>query len=87
MKHCRHLLLAAGVAASPMLMAQSEAAADDQYLWLEDVEGDKALDWVRARNAVSEKQLAEDPGFEKVRQNLLDILVGRHSLMHLAQLF
>ena len=47
---------------------------NDPHLWLEDVEGDKALDWVRARNAVSEKQLAEDPGFEKVRQNLLDIL-------------
>ena len=34
---------------------------EDPYLWLEGVEDTKALDWVRARNAVSEKQLAGDP--------------------------
>ena len=47
---------------------------DDPYLWLEDVEGKDALDWVRARNAVSEKQLAGDPRFEQVRTSLLEIL-------------
>lgn len=47
---------------------------DDPYLWLEDVEGKEALDWVRARNAVSEKQLAGDPRFEQVRGDLLAIL-------------
>lgn len=47
---------------------------EDPYLWLEDVEGKQALDWVRARNAVSENQLAKDPGFEAVRSDLLAIL-------------
>jgi len=47
---------------------------EDPNLWLEDVEGKQALDWVRARNAVSENQLAKDPGFEAVRSDLLAIL-------------
>jgi prolyl oligopeptidase len=51
-----------------------QTTPDDPYLWLEDVEGKEALDWVRARNAVSEKQLAGDPGFEALRASLLEIL-------------
>ena len=34
----------------------SDAAAQDPYLWLEDVEGDAALTWVRGQN---ERSLAE----------------------------
>jgi len=45
---------------------------DDPYLWLEDVEAERSLDWVRARNA--ENPLANDPGFEKLRSELLTIL-------------
>ena len=48
--------------------------SEDPYLWLEGVEDAKALDWVRAQNAVSEKQLAGDPGFEALRGSLLEIL-------------
>ena len=66
--------LVAGALSVNASAAEPADMNNDPHLWLEDVEGDKALDWVRARNAVSEKQLAEDPGFEKVRQNLLDIL-------------
>jgi prolyl oligopeptidase len=50
----------------------AKTMSDDPYLWLEDVEADKSLDWVRARNA--ENALAKDPGFETVRSDLLAIL-------------
>jgi prolyl oligopeptidase len=46
----------------------------DPNLWLEDVTGDKALDWVRAQNAVSQKALTADPGFETLRGDLRAIL-------------
>ena len=61
---------------SAVLMAPSGAQgmSEDPYLWLEGVEDTKALDWVRARNAVAEKQLAGDPGFEALRGSLLEIL-------------
>ena len=46
----------------------------DPYLWLEDVEGDKALDWVRAQNVQSKKVLTTDPAFETLRGDLRAIL-------------
>jgi prolyl oligopeptidase len=49
-------------------------AKDDPYQWLEDVGGDTALDWVRARNAKSKDRFEEDPQFETLRKDLLDIL-------------
>ncbi|KFL37545.1 prolyl oligopeptidase family serine peptidase [Arenimonas donghaensis] len=66
--------LVAGAISMNATAAEPEAMNEDPYLWLENVEGDEALDWVRARNAVSEKQLAGDPGFEQVRKDILDIL-------------
>ncbi|WP_374602169.1 prolyl oligopeptidase family protein [Arenimonas sp.] len=66
--------LVAGALSMNASAAEPADMNNDPHLWLEDVEGEKALDWVRARNAVSEKQLAEDPGFEKVRKDILDIL-------------
>jgi len=53
----------------------SEPSRDDPdpYLWLEDVTGDAALDWVRARN---EPTLAEfgGPEFERMRAEALEVL-------------
>jgi prolyl oligopeptidase len=52
-----------------------EAAPDstDPYLWLEEVTGEEALDWVRAHN---EPTLAEfcDVEFEKMRSEALEVL-------------
>jgi len=47
---------------------------DDPYLWLEDVAGERALDWVRARNQHTQAQLGADPAFEPLRRDLLAIL-------------
>ncbi|MFT6392426.1 MAG: prolyl oligopeptidase, partial [Ilumatobacter sp.] len=46
----------------------------DENLWLEDVEGDDALAWVRERNERAEATLFVDPGFEQVRVSTLDVL-------------
>lgn len=53
---------------------QAAAPVEDPYLWLEDVGGDKSLDWVRARNATSEGELAAAPGFAALEARLLSIL-------------
>ncbi len=47
---------------------------DDPWLWLEDVTGDAALDWVRARNAKTQAILENDPEFAKLQSDLLAIL-------------
>ena len=50
------------------------APAEDPYLWLEDVQGDRALDWVRAQNAVAQAELAQGPEFQALNDRLLAVL-------------
>lgn len=52
-------------------MAQAE---DDPHLWLEEVEGETALDWVRSQNERSLAQLEGDPRFDELYQEALSIL-------------
>ena len=68
--------LALGMSVSGTAAAEDAARApvpEDRYLWLEDVTGEKALDWVRARNAESAKTL-ETGDFAAQEKRLLDIL-------------
>ncbi len=46
----------------------------DRYGWLEDVEGERALDWVRERNTESEAALADDPRFARTRDRIQQVL-------------
>ena len=64
------LAASTAVAAADMATPQTE---DDPYLWLEDIEGERALDWVRARNADTAKVL-ESGEFGALERRLLDIL-------------
>lgn len=43
------------------------AATDDPYLWLETVEGEDALEWVRGKNETSLARLTDDPRYEPIR--------------------
>ncbi len=45
-------------------------AADDPYLWLEDVEGEQALAWVGERNAASGEELTRSARFTGLRDEL-----------------
>ncbi len=48
-----------------LLLASAEAkSAEDPYLWLEEIEGGKALDWVREQNRASLEVLEADPRFQ-----------------------
>jgi prolyl oligopeptidase len=47
--------------------------ADDPYLWLEDITGDDALDWVREHNAPTLSELGCDR-FEQMRSEALEVL-------------
>ncbi|MBN2337783.1 MAG: S9 family peptidase [Acidobacteria bacterium] len=53
---------------------EEPSGAEDPYLWLEEVTGEKALEWVRARNAESEKELAGAPAFAELERGILGIL-------------
>ena len=51
-------------------------ADDDPFLWLEEVEGEKALDWAREHNERSEAFLRGQPLFEQLHQRNLEILTS-----------
>jgi len=75
--------LALGVFMAGTLSAQEPktmTAPTDPYLWLEEVTGEKALDWVKARNAESGKELAEAPGFAALKADLLKILDSKERI-------
>ncbi len=47
---------------------------DDLYLWLEEVEGPRALEWVGARSAETVAQLEAQPAFHDIYEQHLSIL-------------
>ncbi|WP_424210629.1 prolyl oligopeptidase family serine peptidase [Streptomyces sp. BI20] len=47
---------------------------DDPYLWLEDLTGERALDWVRERNTETVADLGTHPLFEEVRREVREVL-------------
>jgi prolyl oligopeptidase len=59
---------------------------EDPYLWLEEVQGERALAWVRARNAESEARLRADPGFDALRARLREVLDSRGQIPYVTRL-
>lgn len=55
-------------------MDDAETQSTDEFLWLEDVEGDDTLGWVRERNAGAEAALFGDPRFDEVHAATLAVL-------------
>ncbi len=52
-------------------------APTDPWLWLEEVQGEKALAWVRERNAESRRRLEAWPDFDDTRRSILAVLDAR----------
>ncbi len=52
----------------------------DPYLWLEQVQGERALAWVRERNAQSRRQLEAHPRFNAMRDEFRAILDSREQI-------
>jgi prolyl oligopeptidase len=75
--------------AAVVMIAQIPAAAADNdadpYLWLEDVTGERALAWVKARNAESTAELAKTPEFRALDDRLLKILDSKEKIPFIAK--
>jgi prolyl oligopeptidase len=75
------LVLAMSTTAGATLAGETDEAPapEDRYLWLEDVTGDKPLEWARARNAESARVLGtpEEAALEK---RILDILDSKERI-------
>lgn len=49
-------------------------SSEDPYLWLEEVEGERALEWAKARSAETMAQFEREEAFRTLRDQLLAIL-------------
>ena len=52
-------------------------AENDPYLWLEEVEGEKALAWVRERNARSQGRLEKDERYAPTEKAIREIVLAQ----------
>jgi prolyl oligopeptidase len=60
-------------------------AATDPYLWLEEVTGEKALAWVRERNADSAKELEGTASYRKLEDGILKILDSEAKIPYISK--
>jgi prolyl oligopeptidase len=67
----RKIIIAAAAAA---IATAAYAQADDPYLWLEEIEGQRAIAQVKEWNAETEAALTTMPGFEERRARALQLL-------------
>jgi len=71
---------AAQTAPAPSPTQQTETAAADPYLWLEEVEGERALAWVHEQNNRSLPVLENDPRYPRLLEAALDVAQSRDRL-------
>ena len=62
---------------APSAPAFATSEASDPYVWLEEVEGERAMEWVKAHNAHSLGVLQGDPRYETLHQQALEIVQSR----------
>jgi prolyl oligopeptidase len=65
--------------------AAKAADATDPFLWLEDVQGERAMEWVLERNRASEAVLTADTGFEERRRLIREVLDSRDQIPYVAR--
>ncbi|MDN3920140.1 prolyl oligopeptidase family serine peptidase [Roseateles violae] len=67
-------------------MAQTPTAPADPYQWLEEVQGERALAWVRERNAHSGKILQSRADYAPLREQLLGVLNAKDRIPQVRRL-
>ena len=91
----KSLLAAAALALALPAVAQTPAAPPaaapmttdtDPFLWLEDVTGERALTWVRGRNALTEAALMARPGFAEREKAIREVLDSRDQIPHVSRI-
>ncbi|MBC7992558.1 MAG: S9 family peptidase, partial [Rhizobacter sp.] len=68
-------------------MSQTPAPTDptDPFVWLEEVQGERALNWVRERNTLSQKELTARPEYAPTKAQLLEVLNAKDRIPSVAR--
>src|SRR5665811_113966 len=78
--HYKLLILLAGLSVTPMIWAE-----EDPYLWLENIDDAKSLDWVRAENASTAERLKSSPLFDELYSEARTVLNSASRLPNVNQ--
>lgn len=62
--------------------AETMVQGEDPYLWLEDVEGEEALSWVRSQNTRTLAELQADPRYASFEAAALDALNSKERIAY-----
>ena len=62
------------------LLIQACSKEQDSFLWLEDVEGDRALSWVKQQNKEALNQLTRTKRFRQTQQQILNTLESKDKI-------
>lgn len=73
--------LLAGVLATGGAMAEE---ATDPFLFMEEVKGEKALEWVKGQNAKSEAELTADPNYAPFLDSAMTILTAQDRIPYVS---
>jgi len=68
------------VAVAAVVLSAVAAADDDPFQWLEEVQGEKALAWVKQQNAKATAVLEARPEYEPVFKRTLEILDSKEKI-------
>ncbi|WP_081609815.1 prolyl oligopeptidase family protein [Mesorhizobium sp. STM 4661] len=63
-----------------MTKGQTEPAAEDPFLWLEDRTSKQALDWVHRQNEMTVAELQGDPSYQATFQTALDLMTAEDNI-------
>lgn len=70
----------------PVFSVSFAKDSSDPYQWLENVEGEKALDWVRTNNAQTDESLGKDSLYQEIYADALDALNSQGKLPQIEQM-
>ena len=68
------------------LAARAPLKTNDPYLWLEEIEGEKALSWVKDENKKTFNTFSKKKGFSNLKNQIFNDLGSKHKIPH-GQLF
>jgi prolyl oligopeptidase len=79
------LTLISGLSVGSALTSSAISADTDKNLWLEDVDGKKALAWVKTNNQATDQRLGTDPLYQDLYQDALSALNSKDKLLSISQ--
>ncbi len=81
----RSSLFFLAVFTSVVFLSGCSTGADKKYLWLENIESEKALKWVKEESDFSKNILSKEDGFEKRQDRILKRLESKDKIIYVRQ--